>query len=157
MTDESCRKSRVFEYTKMAGGTAVTRYARASSKLNKANRAMSSERGKRSSRESLEFTSLTLNIYCFLSEMTTRTGLYQPTSGPALAYTLHLPSRSSNSPTSFCSKLAMIAHPYGRLGGSQHDHVVVSLARMLAEQEEYAVLRYDARGSGNSEGSGSWS
>lgn len=68
--------------------------------------------------------------------------------GPTLAYSLHLPSAN---PT----RAALIAHPYGRLGGSRSDHVVVALAELLCELG-YAVVRYDARGAGESEGSASW-
>lgn len=70
--------------------------------------------------------------------------------GPTLAYVLHRPTPSR--PT----KLALIAHPLGRLGGSKEDHVVVTVAHALAEQG-YNVCRYDARGAGDSTGSGSFS
>ncbi|BGP13266.1 hypothetical protein JCM10213v2_001185 [Rhodosporidiobolus nylandii] len=56
-----------------------------------------------------------------------------PNGGPALSYALHLPADSSA-----VAKAALIAHPYGRLGGCKEDHVVVALAEMLA-REGYAV------------------
>ncbi|GAA6030090.1 hypothetical protein JCM8097_009250 [Rhodosporidiobolus ruineniae] len=71
--------------------------------------------------------------------------------GPTLSYALSLPS---SSPNSTC-RAAIIAHPFGRLGGCKEDRVVVGLATMLAERG-YAVLTYDARGAGESEGSASW-
>lgn len=66
-----------------------------------------------------------------------------------LSYTLRLPSAS---PTS----LALIAHPLGRLGGSQSDHLVLSLAESLLAHG-WGVLTYDARGAGASEGRASFS
>ncbi|GAA5928998.1 hypothetical protein JCM10213_004964 [Rhodosporidiobolus nylandii] len=73
-----------------------------------------------------------------------------PNGGPALSYALHLPADSSA-----VAKAALIAHPYGRLGGCKEDHVVVALAEMLA-REGYAVVRFDARGAGESGGPASW-
>ncbi|KAM0751611.1 hypothetical protein T439DRAFT_355518 [Meredithblackwellia eburnea MCA 4105] len=81
--------------------------------------------------------------------------LQLPNNGPSLAYTLFTPQNESNSsPTQ--TKLALIAHPLGRLGGSQHDHVVQSLARSFVSQG-WIVCTYDARGAGNSSGSASFS
>ncbi|GAA5974090.1 hypothetical protein JCM11641_003428 [Rhodosporidiobolus odoratus] len=70
--------------------------------------------------------------------------------GPTLSYALHLPC-SALAPI----KAALIAHPYGRLGGCKEDHVVASLVETLA-REGWAVIRYDARGAGESGGSASW-
>ncbi|GAA5910925.1 hypothetical protein JCM6882_001933 [Rhodosporidiobolus microsporus] len=74
--------------------------------------------------------------------------------GPTLSYAVHLPPSSSANST-VLTKAALIAHPFGRLGGCKEDHVVVALARMLAD-EGWAVVRYDARGAGQSGGSASW-
>ncbi|PRQ77425.1 Alpha/Beta hydrolase fold, partial [Rhodotorula toruloides] len=49
------------------------------------------------------------------------------------------------------TRAALIAHPFGRLGGRKEDHVVAAIAELLAD-EGYAVIRYDARGAGESEG-----
>lgn len=68
--------------------------------------------------------------------------------GPKLAYALSHPPDPRR-------RAALIAHPYGRLGGSKDDHVVQALADVLVE-EGYAVVRFDARGAGESEGSTSW-
>lgn len=76
-----------------------------------------------------------------------------PQGGPSLAFSLHQPAAAAAQPTS--GRAALIAHPYGRLGGCQEDHVVVALAECLAA-EGWTVLRYDARGSGSSTGSVSW-
>lgn len=60
---------------------------------------------------------------------------------------------SPDSPTS--RSLAVIAHPYGFLGGTQHDHVVVATARRLARLG-ITALTYDSRGCGASSGRASW-
>lgn len=65
--------------------------------------------------------------------------------GPTLAWALHHPTQAGY-------RAALIAHPYGRLGGCKEDHVVVALAEKLAS-EGWTVLRYDARGAGVSTGS----
>ncbi|GAA5826105.1 hypothetical protein JCM11251_007167 [Rhodosporidiobolus azoricus] len=84
-----------------------------------------------------------------------RSGSYTLSNGgPTLAYTVHLPSTLSTD-SSRPTKAALVAHPFGRLGGSKDDHVVVALAETLAEQG-WAVVRYDARGAGESGGSASW-
>ena len=67
--------------------------------------------------------------------------------GPTLAYSLVGPAN----PT----RLALIAHPLGRLGGTRDDHVVRTLARMLSDAG-WAVCTYDARGAGASTGSASF-
>lgn len=72
--------------------------------------------------------------------------------GPNLAYSLHRPSPTS--PTAPI-KLALVAHPLGRLGGTRDDHVVVSVTRLLVNQG-WTVCRYDSRGAGESGGSASW-
>ncbi|POY73512.1 hypothetical protein BMF94_3449 [Rhodotorula taiwanensis] len=71
--------------------------------------------------------------------------------GPTLSYSLHQP----NSARTDDARAAIIAHPYGRLGGCKEDHVVVAIVDALAGRG-YTVLRYDARGSGSSTGSVSW-
>lgn len=77
-------------------------------------------------------------------------------SGPTLSYVLSTPSPSSSSTTPAPHKLALIAHPLGRLGGCKEDHVVQSLARLLVS-EGWTVCTYDARGAGESTGMGSFS
>lgn len=67
---------------------------------------------------------------------------------PALSYTLHHPSTPTN-------HLALLAHPLGRLGGSQRDPLILALTQMLVG-EGWTVCTYDARGAGESEGSASW-
>jgi predicted alpha/beta-fold hydrolase len=86
-----------------------------------------------------------------------RAGIHQlPPNGPGLSYLLHQPSSSvEGAARSTTTRAALIAHPFGRLGGRKEDHVVAALAEVLAE-EGYAVVRYDARGAGESEGSASW-
>lgn len=69
--------------------------------------------------------------------------------GPTLAYTLFLPSAH---PT----KLALIAHPLGRLGGRKEDPVVVGISGALLK-DGWAVLTYDSRGAGQSTGTASFS
>ncbi|GAA6009818.1 hypothetical protein JCM11491_000826 [Sporobolomyces phaffii] len=71
--------------------------------------------------------------------------------GTELSYALHRPSTPTATP-----KLAIIAHPWGRLGGSKNDHMVRSLARTLAQEEGYTVVRFDSRGAGDSGGTPSW-
>ncbi|SGY69279.1 BQ5605_C004g02985 [Microbotryum silenes-dioicae] len=72
----------------------------------------------------------------------------QPSS--LLSYALTHPT--SDPPT----RLALLAHPWGRLGGSKDDHVVVGVMNALVK-EGYAVCRYDARGVGGSVGvSATW-
>ncbi|GAA5969366.1 hypothetical protein JCM3765_001284 [Sporobolomyces pararoseus] len=73
--------------------------------------------------------------------------------GTNLAHVLHSPLARESSPS--IPKLAIIAHPWGRLGGSKNDHMVVALSKLLCE-EGYHVVRFDCRGSGESEGSASW-
>lgn len=68
--------------------------------------------------------------------------------GPTFAFALHHPTQADH-------RAALIAHPYGRLGGCKEDHVVVALAEKLASAG-WRVLRYDARGAGASTGSVSW-
>ncbi|KAM0787959.1 hypothetical protein ACM66B_006163 [Microbotryomycetes sp. NB124-2] len=89
---------------------------------------------------------------------TTRHDKYEVSpDGPQIAYTLYSPSRtSSEAPHVEPSRLAIVAHPLGRLGGTRQDHVVVSVAHMLAHNG-YTVLTYDSRGSGQSTGSPSFS
>lgn len=74
--------------------------------------------------------------------------------GISLSYTLHLSNRSTLESASK-RKLALVAHPWGRLGGTKNDHMVISVSRML-QKEGWDVVRYDSRGSGESEGSASW-
>ncbi|GAA5979138.1 hypothetical protein JCM10908_002817 [Rhodotorula pacifica] len=88
------------------------------------------------------------------SSYTTEQGDYTVApAGPCLSYSLHHPTTAIQNAV---SKAAIIAHPYGRLGGCKEDHVVVALAGMLASGG-WTVLTYDARGSGSSTGSVSWS
>ncbi|KPV77046.1 uncharacterized protein RHOBADRAFT_42259 [Rhodotorula graminis WP1] len=68
---------------------------------------------------------------------------------PTLSYALHRPTAAPR------RAAALIAHPYGRLGGSKDDHVVRALADLLVD-EGFLVVRYDARGAGESTGSTSW-
>lgn len=72
--------------------------------------------------------------------------------GVELAYTLRYP-RQLDLPAT--TKIAIIAHPYGRLGGSKDDHVVIQLSRLLA-RDGWAVVTFDARGCGSSTGSASF-
>lgn len=72
--------------------------------------------------------------------------------GTVIRYVLHTPTQT----VSGICKLALIAHPLGRLGGSKEDHVVTALATMLSNELGYIVCRYDARGAGESSGSASW-
>ncbi|GAA5863249.1 hypothetical protein JCM5353_008120 [Sporobolomyces roseus] len=74
--------------------------------------------------------------------------------GVSLSYAFH-PSIHSTSSSTSKRKLALVAHPWGRLGGTKNDHMVISTSRML-QREGYDVVRYDSRGSGESEGSASW-
>ena len=55
------------------------------------------------------------------------------------------------------AKLAFIAHPLGRLGGSLDDHVVRSLARHLSLKHDYSIVLMNSRGVGSSTGSASFS
>ncbi|KAH9812886.1 Alpha/Beta hydrolase protein [Melampsora americana] len=53
------------------------------------------------------------------------------------------------------TKFAVLAHPYGRLGGSSHDPVIRRVAFHLASLNWMVVL-FDARGIGGSTGRASW-
>ncbi|KAK4050576.1 hypothetical protein OIO90_005043 [Microbotryomycetes sp. JL221] len=74
--------------------------------------------------------------------------------GPRLAYTVYQPSQARQSTSSV--KLALVAHPLGRLGGSRRDHVITSLSETLVSNG-WTVLTYDSRGAGESTGSASFS
>ncbi|GHJ85935.1 hypothetical protein NliqN6_2337 [Naganishia liquefaciens] len=52
-------------------------------------------------------------------------------------------------------EIAIIAHPYGFLGGSLNDHVVQALKDVLC-QRSVSVLLYNSRGVGKSSGRASW-
>lgn len=52
-------------------------------------------------------------------------------------------------------KIAIIAHPYGSLGGNYNNNVVVSLERYFTTQR-YVTICYNARGVSGSTGRGSW-
>lgn len=96
-------------------------------------------------------------ILCPCATMTSTTarvtyGTVQLSDGPAIAYALHTPPSAPNQNV----RLALVAHPLGRLGGSKEDHVVTALAGLLSNDLGYIVCRYDARGSGGSTGSASW-
>jgi alpha/beta superfamily hydrolase len=49
-------------------------------------------------------------------------------------------------------RAVVLAHPHPLYGGSMHSPVVLSIARVLAEKEKIATLRFDFRGVGASEG-----
>ena len=70
--------------------------------------------------------------------------------GTAIAYTVYAPLANAAR-----HGIALLAHPYGPLGGSQRDHVVVAVARALSSAG-YRVFTYDARGAGSSQGKTSW-
>ncbi|KAG0149270.1 hypothetical protein CROQUDRAFT_653843 [Cronartium quercuum f. sp. fusiforme G11] len=53
------------------------------------------------------------------------------------------------------TQFALLAHPYGRLGGSSRDPVITCLASYLVDRNWMVVL-FDARGVGNSTGRTSW-
>lgn len=71
--------------------------------------------------------------------------------GTSLAYSLSVPAAAAKR-----TKLALIAHPLGRLGGTRGDPVVRTLSTVL-QQAGWVVLTYDARGAGQSTGSASFS
>jgi alpha/beta superfamily hydrolase len=50
---------------------------------------------------------------------------------------------------------AIISHPYGPLGGNLNNNVVVAVGKSLSELG-IAILRYDSRGSGGSNGRTTW-
>ncbi|KAI9293624.1 hypothetical protein K502DRAFT_278127, partial [Neoconidiobolus thromboides FSU 785] len=52
-------------------------------------------------------------------------------------------------------KIAILLHPYGPLGGTMHDPLIVSLSRQL-NLLGYLVIRPNLRGSGNSGGRTTW-
>ncbi|KAI5477416.1 alpha/beta hydrolase, N-terminal domain protein [Pseudohyphozyma bogoriensis] len=56
------------------------------------------------------------------------TGKARLPSGISLAYILQQPTTPPPAP-----KAAIIAHPYGRLGGAKEDHVLAGVARVLVE------------------------
>ncbi|KAG8630873.1 hypothetical protein KVT40_000013 [Elsinoe batatas] len=62
------------------------------------------------------------------------------------------PSRSRTSPI----KAAVVAHPYGPLGGSYDDPIVLACAETLLGQG-YIVATFNFRGAGGSKGKTSWS
>lgn len=55
------------------------------------------------------------------------------------------------------TRLAFIAHPLGRLGGSYDDHVVRTLAAHLHKNHGYSIVLMNSRGVGGSTGSASYS
>lgn len=55
-----------------------------------------------------------------------------------------------------CRGLAIIAHPFGRLGGSLNDPIVTHLAALLITHAQLRVVRFNSRGIGKSAGSPSW-
>ncbi|KAK4052101.1 hypothetical protein OIV83_002395 [Microbotryomycetes sp. JL201] len=84
-------------------------------------------------------------------------GTYKlPAAEPELAYTIYMPDADGPPHAATISKLALVAHPLGRLGGNRNDHVVKSIALSLAS-ENFVVLAYDSRGAGESTGSPSFS
>ncbi|KAL9934759.1 hypothetical protein V8E36_006534 [Tilletia maclaganii] len=54
------------------------------------------------------------------------------------------------------SGLAIIAHPYGSLGGCFDDHVVCALAELLMVKRHIQVVTFNSRGVGSSTGKASW-
>ncbi|SPO19727.1 uncharacterized protein UTRI_00120_B [Ustilago trichophora] len=58
--------------------------------------------------------------------------------------------------SSSCRGLAIIAHPFGRLGGSLDDPIVTHLASLLLTHAQLRVVRFNSRGVGKSGGSASW-
>lgn len=58
--------------------------------------------------------------------------------------------------SSSCRGLAIIAHPFGRLGGSLDDPLVTHLASLLLTHAHLRVVRFNSRGVGKSGGSPSW-
>ncbi|SNX81392.1 uncharacterized protein MEPE_00097 [Melanopsichium pennsylvanicum] len=58
--------------------------------------------------------------------------------------------------SSSCRGLAIIAHPFGRLGGSLDDPIVTHLASLLLTHAYVRVVRFNSRGVGKSGGSASW-
>ncbi|GAA5936983.1 Mim2p [Sporobolomyces koalae] len=80
----------------------------------------------------------------------TQQGSLALSDGTHLAYTVHVAdSRRTR------QQIALVAHPWGRLGGNRKDHMVVSISREL-QNKGYTVVRFDTRGSGDSEGAPSW-
>ncbi|GAC96653.1 hypothetical protein PHSY_004236 [Pseudozyma hubeiensis SY62] len=65
------------------------------------------------------------------------------------------PPSLASSATS-CRGLAIVAHPFGRLGGSLDDPVVTHLASLLLTHAHLRVVRFNSRGVGKSGGSPSW-
>ncbi|GAA6064378.1 hypothetical protein JCM10212_000487 [Sporobolomyces blumeae] len=65
------------------------------------------------------------------------------------------PQENDSRPPRTTTRLALIAHPWSRLGGSKRDHVVVALESVLVS-EGYSVVRYDSRGAGESQGVPTW-
>jgi hypothetical protein len=55
------------------------------------------------------------------------------------------------------ARLAFIAHPLGRLGGSFDDHVVTGLAKHLYAKHNYTIVLMNSRGVGKSTGRASFS
>ncbi|GAA5837433.1 hypothetical protein JCM3766R1_000443 [Sporobolomyces carnicolor] len=80
----------------------------------------------------------------------TSEGTYTLSDGTALAYVAHFPRDRQST-----LKLALVAHPWGRLGGTKDDHMVRSLSRLLCDQGNI-VVRFDCRGAGESRGTASW-
>ncbi|KAE8268092.1 hypothetical protein A4X09_0g4251 [Tilletia walkeri] len=52
--------------------------------------------------------------------------------------------------------LAIVAHPYGSLGGCFDDHVVCALAEVLLVKRQFQVVTFNSRGVGQSTGRASW-
>lgn len=55
------------------------------------------------------------------------------------------------------ARIAFIAHPLGRLGGSYNDHVVQALADRLHKRHSYSIVLMNSRGVGSSTGAASYS
>ncbi|CAD6912756.1 unnamed protein product [Tilletia caries] len=60
----------------------------------------------------------------------------------------------SNSPVP--KGLAIVAHPYGSLGGCFDDHVVCALAEAFLVKRQFQVVTFNSRGVGQSTGRASW-
>lgn len=58
--------------------------------------------------------------------------------------------------SSSCRGLAIVAHPFGRLGGSLDDPIVTHLAALFLTHARLRVVRFNSRGVGKSGGSASW-
>ncbi|CAO1638767.1 unnamed protein product [Sympodiomycopsis kandeliae] len=92
-----------------------------------------------------------------MSEETYRTeSTFIQSSDPSIDLEARIAHPCRNGQNIIPAGLAIVAHPYGFLGGSLSDPVTLCIGRVLAEASGYRTVRFNSRGVGQSGGKGSW-